>query len=51
MIKYRNIIKEKEITPDPDDIYEGIYTFKGNIEEKFNIIFFFTSGNNTNKGL
>ena len=26
---------QKEITPEPDDIYEGIYTFKDNIEERF----------------
>ena len=41
MIRCTNIIKEKEITPDPHDIYEGIYTFKDHIEERFNIIFYF----------
>ena len=51
LIRYTNLIKEKEITPEPDDIYEGIYTFKDNIEERFNIIFYFARGNNTNKGL
>ena len=50
MIRCTNIIKEKEITPDPHDIYEGIYTFKDHIEERFNIIFYFPMGNNTNKG-
>ena len=51
MIRCTNIIKEKEIAPAPDDIYVGIYIFKDNIEEKFNIIFYFAKGNNINKGL
>ena len=51
LIRYTNIIKEKEITPEPNDIYEGIYTYNENIEERLNIIFFFARGNNTNKGL
>ena len=51
LIRYTNIIKEKEITPESNDIYEGIYTYKDNIEERLEIIFFFARGNNTNKGL
>ena len=51
LIRYTNIIKEKNITPEPDDIYEGIYSYTINIEERFKIIFFFAKGNKTNKGL
>ena len=51
LIRYTNIIKEQNITPTPDDIYEGIYSFKENIEQRFIIIFFFARGNTLNKGI
>ena len=51
LIRYTNIIKDQNITPTPDDIYEGIYSFKENIEQRFKIIFFFARGNNLNQGL
>ena len=51
LIRYTNIIKDQNIIPQPDDIYEGIYSFKKNIEERFQIIFFFARGNKLNIGL
>ena len=51
LIRYTNIIKEQNITPEPNDIYEGIYSYKENIEQRFQAIFFFAKGNNTNNGL
>ena len=51
LIRYTNIIKEQNITPEPNDIYEGIYSYKENIEQRFQAIFFFAKGNNANNGL
>ena len=51
LIRYTNIIKDKKIIPEPNDIYEGIYTFNINIEERLKMIFFFAKGNKLKKGL
>ena len=51
LIRYTNIIKEQNITPESNDIYEGIYTYKENMEQRFQTIFFFAKGNKTNNGL
>ena len=51
LIRYINILKEKNINPEPNDIYEGIYPYEENIEQRFQILFFFEKGNKSNKGL
>ena len=51
LIRYTNIIKEQNITPESNDIYEGIYTYRENMEQRFQTIFFFAKGNKTNNGL
>ena len=51
LIRYTNIIKEQNITPESNDIYEGIFTYRENMEQRFQTIFFFAKGNKTNNGL
>ena len=51
LIRYTNIIKELNISPESNAIYEGIYSYKDNIEQRLQILFFFAKGNKTNKGL
>ena len=51
LIRYLKNITDKKETPDQNKIYEGIYPHISNIEQRFEIIFFFVKGNKTNKGL
>ena len=51
LIRYINIIKKQNFTPEQDDIYEGIFSYKENIEQRLKLIFFFTKGNKTNNSL
>ena len=49
--RYISFIKEKNIIPEPDSIYEGIFTHKMNIIQRLGIIFFFTKGIGKYEGL
>ena len=51
LIRYLNIIKEKNDIPNQDKIYEGIYPHDINIKKRFEALFFFVKGNKNNKGL
>ena len=51
LIRYMNIIINKKEKPEQKKIYEGIYPFEKNIEERFKFFFFFVKGTNANKGL
>ena len=49
--RYIKIIIDKNETPKPNKIYEGIYPHNTNIEQRFKFIFFFVKGNSSNEGL
>ena len=51
LIRYINIIINKKEPLDQKKIYEGIYPFNKNIEQRFVIFFFFVKGTNKNEGL
>ena len=49
--RYIKIIIDKNEKPEPNKIYEGIYSHILNIETRFKFIFFFVKGNTSNEGL
>ena len=51
LMRYINIIINKKETLDQKKIFEGIYPFDKNIEQRFVIFFFFVKGTNNNEGL
>ena len=51
LIRFINKVIENKQTPDQNKIYEGIYPYSINIEQRFQFIFFFVKGNNINKSL
>ena len=44
LTRYINVIKEKNLIPEPDPIYEGIYTHEINIRQRLELIFFLEKG-------
>ena len=44
LTRYINVIKEKNLIPEPDSIYEGIFTHEINIRQRLEFIFFLEKG-------
>ena len=44
LTRYINVIKEKNLIPEPDSIYEGIFTHEINIRQRLELIFFLAKG-------